>query len=115
MSDTENITPNTSREAELMEKCQDLGRLANLLFAGLVVTSFTLTAFLGLEARRASVQLSFVKPQAEQTLSALKQTSAHDEAILSRLVEFARTHPDFQNKVLSKYNIPAKPPAGAKK
>lgn len=114
MSDTEGSMQNASREAELTENSQELRRLVNLLFAGLVITSFTLTAYLGLEARRASVQLSFIKPQAEQTLSVLKQTGTHDQAILSRLVEFARTHPDFQNKVLSKYNF-ANSPAGAKK
>jgi hypothetical protein len=115
MSETEGNMPNASREAELTEKCRDLHRLVNLLFGGLVVTSFTLTAFLGLEAKRSGKLLSFRQQQVENTMSAVKQADAHDQAILSKLVEFARTHPDFQNKVLSKYKIAENPPAGAKK
>lgn len=115
MSETESDMPNSPREAELMEKSQELQRLVNLLFAGLVITSFTLTAFLGLEARRATVQLSYAKPQADQAIQIVKQTDANDQAILSKLIEFGRTHPDFQNKILSKYKITANPPAGAKK
>jgi len=114
MSETENNMPNASRETELTEKCRELSRMVNLLFAGLVITSFTLTAFLGLEAKRSAKLHSFRKQQAEDTMTALKQTDAHDQAILSRLVEFGRTHPDFQNKVLVKYNITANPAGGKK-
>ena len=89
--------------------------MVNLLFAGLVITSFTLTAYLGLEARRAAVQLTYLKPQVEQTLSAVKQTGDHDQAILSKLVEFGRSHPDFQSRILSKYKIEPSAPAGTKK
>ena len=115
MSETEQDKPNAPREAELTENSQDLRRLVNLLFTGLVITSFTLTTFLGLEARRAAVQLSFLKPQADQAMKIVQQTDTNDEAVFSKLVEFARTHPDFQNKVLSKYKIAENPPAGAKK
>lgn len=115
MSETENDKPNAPREAELAEKSEDLRGVVNLLFAGLVITSFTLTAFLGLEARRAAVQLSYARPQAEQLIKIVQQNDANDQIIFSKLVDFARTHPDFQNKILSKYKLTENPPAGAKK
>lgn len=94
-----------SSGADVIERCRDLQRLVNLLFTGLIITSFTLTAFLGLQAHRASVEVDITRSRAEQDTALARQSNAEAEAVYSKLVEFARTHPDFQNKVLSKYKV----------
>lgn len=93
----------------------DLRRLVNLLFVGLIFTSFTLTAYLGMEARRAWVDLAIIQPRAERAVVMLNEDNASAEGIYMKLADFARTHPDFQNKVLSNYKVATTAPAGAKK
>jgi hypothetical protein len=87
------------------ETCEDLRRQITVLFGALVVTSFTLTAFLGLEARRASAELSIIKPRAEDAEKAISQDNATVQAVFSKLEEFGHTHPDFQSKILVKYKL----------
>lgn len=115
MSDPEHELQNDPRAAESTENCGDLRRTVNLLFAGLIISSFTLTAYLGLEASRAASIAKFRKFQAETADKELKQTQAGVQAFLSKLSDFGRTHPDFQAKVLSKYQAPTSSSAGAKK
>ena len=95
----------TSRSVDNGETCADLRRQINVLFGVLVVTSFVLTAYLGLEARRASAELIAVKPQAEQAEKLIAQDNAAVQAIFSKLQEFGRAHPDFQARILSKYKV----------
>jgi hypothetical protein len=82
--------------------------------------------FLGLEARCASQELLLTRASAEQTIKALKQDNANIGALFGKLEEFARTHPDFDKVILSRYPAsaytasaapatPAAPAAPAKK
>jgi hypothetical protein len=87
------------------ETSEDLRRQINVLFGALVVTSFTLTAFLGLEARRSAAEASVAKPRAEEAEKAIAQDNAAVQAVYAKLQEFGRTHPDFQSKILVKYKI----------
>jgi hypothetical protein len=87
------------------ETSADLRRQINVLLGALVITSFTLTAFLGLEARRASAEFMAIKPRAEEAEKAIAQDNANVQTVFSKLQEFGRTHPDFQSKILSKYKL----------
>jgi len=84
---------------------ENLRRQINLLFGALVVSSFTLTAYLGLQARRASMELMTTKPHEAEALKLIDQDNAAVQAVYGKLVEFGRTHPDFQKQVLSKYKV----------
>lgn len=115
MNESETDLQSASRPAGNNGNCEDLRRQITLLFAGLTITSFTLTAYLGLQARRASVELIAIKPRAEDAVKLLQQDDAAAQAVFAKLTEFGRTHPDFQTKILSKYKVTAPPPAAAPK
>jgi len=100
MNETET---NPAADMSANEKIESLRSQMNLLFGALLVASFTLTAFLGLQARRASLDLLALKGPAEESMHLVQQDNAGVEAALGKLVEFGRTHPDFQRAVLSKY------------
>ena len=102
---------NNPAAADLKERCTELQRLVNLLFGGLIVTSFTLTAYLGLQARRASAELSVTKRHAEEYSKFVDDDAVSAEGIFNRLTQFAQTHPDFQKRILSKYSASTSPPA----
>ena len=87
------------------ETHESLRRQINLLFAALIISSFTLTAFLGLQARRVSLEYAATRMQAEGALRAFQENNVALRATLTRLQEFARTHPDFQKQVLVRYKI----------
>lgn len=124
MSEFETKSPESSEIVQLREQCASLAQQTTLLFAGLVIVSFTLTAFLGLQARRAGKELDMMKPQAAQMREQSKQEAPFIQATLSRLVEYGKSHADFQ-PVLAKYGIrptnaaapaiPAPAPAPVKK
>ena len=95
---------------------ESLRRQLNLLFAGLIISSFTLTAFLGLQARRASSDLMAFAKSTEETTWASQQEAQSLQGFVLKLEEFARTHPDFQKQILSHYRFNTNaPPAPAKK
>ena len=100
--------------AELEEKCGELRRIVNLLFGGLVVTSFTLTAYLALVGHRASQDADVARQRAEYYQRVVEQDDAAIQSFYAKVQDFGRTHPDFQKQVLSKYKVtnnaqPAKP------
>lgn len=109
MSVPEN-NPDISSSADLDAQNLELRRLVNLLFAGLIVSSFTLTAFLGLQGNRTSKEAAATKAQAQEITQAVQQQEAAIRETYQKLADFGRRHPDFQNQVLSKYKI-ANPPA----
>jgi hypothetical protein len=115
MNEPENNLPSTSRSVETNETCENLRRQINLLFGALVITSFTLTAYLGLQARRASVDYIGIKIQSDVALKAFQQDNAAVESVFSKLTEFGRTHPDFQKQILERYKISQPPFAQPKK
>jgi hypothetical protein len=105
-----NLEDNASAAADLKETCENLRRQVNLLLGGLMITSFTLTAYLGLQARRASAELAVVQPRAEQSRKLMDQDDASAEGIYTKLGDFAKTHPDYQNRIFSKYKMNGKSP-----
>lgn len=114
MNETENDLQSGARITELEERCGELRRIVNILFAGLVVTSFTLTAYLALEGHRASQDADVAKQRAEYYQRVVQQDDAAIQAFYTKMQEFGRTHPDFQKQILSKYKVtnnaqPAKP------
>lgn len=90
---------------ELNKECAELRRVNNLLFGALIITSFTLTAYLGLEGRRADAELTDAKQRAEQAGQFIQQDVTDIKAFYSKLSDYARVHPDFQNRVLSKFRL----------
>ena len=112
MNETQTNPPDFSPAADLAEQCRNLQRLVNVLFTGLILTSFTLTAFLGLQAHRTSVELELIKRRADQDAALLQQDNAASQAIYAKLAECARTHPDCQNKVLAKYKVSSSASSG---
>ena len=115
MNEPENNLQNSSRLTDMSENYEALRRQFNLVFIGLVVTSFTLTVFLGLQAKRSAAELSVIKPRAEETAKVVQQNDANVQALFAKLTEFGRTHPDFQLKILSKYRIDTNAPGTAPK
>ena len=87
------------------EQVESLRYQMNLLFGGLLVLSFTLTAYLGLQARRASLDLIALQGPAAESMKLAQQDDLAVETAFGKLKEFARTHPDFDKVVLSKYHL----------
>ena len=104
---------NSSRPVDAEESVETLRRQVNLLFGGFLISSITLTAFLGLQARRASAELMEARAVATQQYTINKQDVASIEVIYSKLAEFGRTHPDFQKRILSRYQFDASIPPTA--
>jgi len=116
MNEPGNDLPNASLPVESEDTMEGLRRQVNLLFSGLVITSFTVTAYLCLEARRASIDLSLVQPRAVEITKLAEQDSASAQSIYVKLADFARTHPDFQKQIFFKYKFnPSNPAAAGKK
>ena len=98
---------------DVNEKYEDLSRQFNLLFVGLVITSLTLTAYLCLQAKRSASELSNLRPRADEAIRMVQQEDANVTALFTKLQDFGRTHPDFQNKILSRYRVATNGPAAA--
>ena len=113
MSETENQNSEASQIAELREQCESLGQQVRTLLYGLVVASFTLTAFLGLSARRTGKELAVVQQQANQINEVSKREQPGIQNFLGQLVKFGSNHPEYQ-AILEKYNVHTvnAPPAG---
>lgn len=115
MDEPQNL-PNTPSPLDNDEKFETLQRQNNLLFAALLITSFTLTAYLGLQMRRVTMDLTNVQARAQETSEIFKKNVAANEAIFQQLTEFSRTHPDFEKQVFGKYKLETNtPPASVKK
>jgi hypothetical protein len=111
MSEPQNNPEISSSAPDPDLKYSELQRLVNMLFAGLAITSFTLTAFLGLQAKRASEEATNAKTRAEELMTAAEQDDANIQTAFNKLAEYAHKHPDFQNQVLYKYKNNTTPPA----
>ena len=106
---------NISRPVDSEDSVEPLRRQMNLLFGGLLISSLTLTAYLGLQARRASADLVMVRAHEAEQFKMNQQDSASIQSVYAKLSDFARTHPDFQKQILSRFqfnnstNAPAAP------
>ena len=90
----------------------------NLLFGCILVASLTLTAFLGLQARRSSLEALALKGPAAELTQQMRQQDVGMSNTLAKLAEFARTHPDFQKVIRFNTNTntaPTAAPAPSKK
>jgi hypothetical protein len=94
---------------------EDLRRQITLIFGALIISSFTLTAYLGLQARRASVELINIKPRETEAIKMVDQDNAAVQSVYGKLADFGRTHPDFEKQILSKYKVSTNMPPGMKK
>jgi hypothetical protein len=115
MNEPGNEPQNTPRAVEPEDTVESLRRQVNLLFGGLIITSFTLTLFLGLQARRASMDLMSVQAHAAEQFRQNQQDAAAIQSVFGKLTDFARTHPDFQKQILSRYRFNTNAPAAPAK
>lgn len=111
MSIPENDPQAGSPSVEPEANSQDLNRLVNILFAAMILSSFTLTAYLGLQMKRASEEETAAKSQSVELAQAVRQQDASIQATYEKLSEFAHKHPEFQKDVLNKYKLSVTPPA----
>ena len=114
MNEPEINLPTTPRSFDDLDTIESLRRQVNLLLGTLIVLSFTLTIYLGLQARRASIDYSVTKPRLVEADHLFQQDNASVQAAFNKLTEFARTHPDFQTQIFSKYKL-NEPPVAKKK
>jgi hypothetical protein len=111
MNEPENDLQSGSRLTELEGQCGELRRMVNMLFGALVLTSFSLTAYLGLQGKRAAQESVDARHELDYYAQLVQQDDAAIQTFYSRLQEFGRTHPDVVNRILSKYKVNT-PPAG---
>jgi len=107
MSELENPPAHTE---DTNEKIEALRSQMNLLFGCILVASLTLTAYLALQARRASLEALALKRPAADYAQQLRQEDIVVGGTLSKLVEFSRTHPDFQKIIHFSTNTPPAAP-----
>ena len=105
MDQPENNLPEVSRPMDSQDTPEDLRRHVNLLFGALLISSLTLNLYLGLQGKRAAAELVAVQTRAAAQLNQNQQDIAGIHAIYVKLVEFGRTHPDFQTRILSRYQF----------
>lgn len=110
MNEPENNPQISSPAPDAESASQELRRLINILFGAMILTSFTVTAYLGLQSKRASEEAAQAKAQVNELARAIQQEDSTIQATYSKLSEFARRHPDFQ-QILSKYRVNTTPPA----
>ena len=105
-----------SRPAGNEDQIEDLRRQTNLLFGALIIVSFTLTVYLGLQARRASKDLVEAQNAAEQSHQMVQQENLAAGGTIEKLKDFARTHPDFdKQQILPMFRVNTNAPAAPAK
>jgi len=113
MNETESNSP---LSGDLASQVAALQRQIFTLLLALIVVSGTLTVYLYRQASVTRKDIESIRPQAEQIISSFNQNRAGMQAFVNQLVDYGRTHPDFQ-PILKKYglgmapatNAPAKP------
>jgi hypothetical protein len=116
MDQPENNLQDASRPVDShQDTSEDLRRQMNLLFGALLISSLTLNLFLGLQGKRAAGEYLAVRTRAIDQFKQNQQEIATIHNIYGKLVDFGRTHPDFQQRILSRYLFdtntpPAEPP-----
>ena len=105
MNAPETNTSSLTAPNDLLDQVVALRQQVFTLLLALVVVSGTLTVFLYIQARRASMELAGIKPQATAMIDAFKQKQPTMETFVKQLTAYGVTHPDFQ-PILKKYGIP---------
>jgi hypothetical protein len=115
MNEPQNNLQDASQPVDDQNTGEDLRRHLNLLFGAVLISSFTLTAFLGLQGKRAAGDLLAVQMHAAEKFRENQQDIAGIHQIYAKLTDFGRTHPDFQTRILSRYQFDTNSPAGPAK
>ena len=105
MNEPENNLPDAPLPMDSQNAPEDLRRHVNLLFGALLISSFTLNLYLGLQGKRAANELLAVQTRAMEQYNQNQQEIATIQAIYVKLADFGRTHPDFQTRILSRYQF----------
>lgn len=106
MNDIEN-KPAGSGSADPNESLQ---LQLTLQLLALVLMAATLAFFFYVQSRRASFDLSVIKPPATGLIAAFEQEQPGVNVFIAKIAEYGRTHPDFA-PIMQKYQIP--PPTNA--
>jgi len=103
MSETEDIVTNSELD-DLKDQCASLNSLVNTLLVALTVISLTLTAFIGLQSRRAGKDVKAIRPQATQIIEAFQKQQPVIKKFVAQLAAYGKTHPDFE-PIMKKYDL----------
>ena len=111
MSELDTKSSDASQLAELREQCAELRRQTSSMLLALVVASLILAAFLGLQVRRASKDLTGLRKQAAQLEDWSKKAPPAIQEFAGKLIEYSRSHPALV-PILLKHGInPTNAPA----
>jgi len=102
MSETEMSSP---APGELSDQIAVLRQQVFTLLLALIVVSATLAAYLFYQSRVLGRDLNNFKPQAAQVIQAFNQSRPKVENFVNQLIAYGQTHPEFQQRVLNKYNL----------
>ena len=103
MSDTENDLPNPEVD-DLREQYAALHSLLTTLLVALTLVSLTLTAFIGLQSRRAGKEVKAIRPQATQIIEAYQKQQPVIKKFVTQLAEYGKSHADFE-PIMKKYGL----------
>jgi hypothetical protein len=98
MEDSNNPTPDVN---ELQSQCQCLRRQVQITLILLIMVSVILTLFLQRQNKYATTDLNGVRPMIEVYT---KTQAPMMDVFLKRLVDYSKTHPDF-NAIYKKYGM----------
>ena len=103
MSDTETNPPNPELD-DLREHYAALHSLLTTLLVALTLVSLTLTAFIGLQSRRAGKEVKAIRPQATQIIEAYQKQQPAIKKFVAQLAEYGKSHADFE-PIMKKYGL----------
>jgi hypothetical protein len=104
MNEPEKTTADAGELTELKEQLSGVSRQVNMLLVAAVVGSLTVTAFVGLQGRRAGRDLDVVRPQATQVVEANKKEEPVIQNFAQKLVEYGKAHPEFA-PIVNRYGL----------
>ena len=102
-------------QGEISDQVTALRRQVFILLVALVIVSGTVTVFLYRQATLTRRDITAIKPQAQQVITAFSGNYQAITNFVQRLVIYGQTHPDFDQQVLKKYNITAPTATAPKK
>jgi hypothetical protein len=96
---------NSSPSTGLTDQITALRRQMITLLLALIVVSGTLSVYLWYQSRVVGKEINVIQPQAMEIVQMFNQRKPVVEKLVTQLVAYGRTHPDFQ-PILKKYGIP---------
>ncbi|MGA3164448.1 MAG: hypothetical protein ABSD77_09700 [Verrucomicrobiota bacterium] len=95
---------NSFPSTELTDQVTALRRQMITLLLALIVVSGTLAVYLWYQSRVVGKEINVIRPQAMQIVQVFNQRRPVLEKLVTQVVDYGRTHPDFQ-PILKKYGI----------